>query len=275
LTFELCIIHRGFFFSFAGSVANGLFVDPAKKVAYYPLGSSVVVWPFGGGQKEFLTGHTYLIGSIDLSNSGRYLATGETDVVGTKVQVIIWDTASLRPAGSHLLHHASVAAIGISPNDRYVASAGGQDDPTILIWDIVAQAPVCVCKKTYDRPFVATKLLFTPCFDHIFMVGGQDAVHIWKLNEETKKATSSIIPLGKIKRTISDMVVCNAGSTADYLFCATRSGDIVKLYVDFLADDGSKTASVVAIAVKKASAKKGVNAAKFTGGTWQNKEANT
>lgn len=39
------------------------------------------------------------------------------------------------------------------------------------------------------------------------MVGGQDAVHIWKLNEETKKATSSIIPLGKIKRTISDMVV--------------------------------------------------------------------
>ena len=64
-----------------------------------------------------------------------------------------------------------------------------------------------VCKKTYDRPFVATKLLFTPCFDHIFMVGGQDAVHIWKLNEETKKATSSIIPLGKIKRTISDMVV--------------------------------------------------------------------
>ena len=62
--------------------------------------------------------------------------------------------------------------------------------------------------------------------------------------------------------------MCNAGSTADYLFCATRSGDIVKLYVDFLADDGSKTASVVAIAVKKAAAKKGVNAAKFTGGTF-------
>ena len=61
--------------------------------------------------------------------------------------------------------------------------------------------------------------------------------------------------------------MCNAGSTADYLFCATRSGDIVKLYVDFLADDGSKTASVVATAVKKAAAKKGVNAAKFTGGT--------
>lgn len=63
------------------------------------------------------------------------------------------------------------------------------------------------CKKTYDRPFVATKLKFTPDFDHVFMVGGQDAVHVWKLDEMSCKANVSIIPLGKIKRTISDMVV--------------------------------------------------------------------
>ena len=73
--------------SFIGSVSNGLFVDPSKKVAYYPLGSSVVVWSFNNGHKDFLTGHTYLIGSIDLSKSGKYLATGETDVVGTKVSI--------------------------------------------------------------------------------------------------------------------------------------------------------------------------------------------
>lgn len=66
---------------------------------------------------------------------------------------------------------------------------------------------ILVCKKTYDRPFVATKLKFAPEFDHIFMVGGQDALHVWKLDEGTKKASNSIIPLGKIKRTISDMVV--------------------------------------------------------------------
>lgn len=55
-------------------------------------------------------------------------------------------------------------------------------------------------------------------------------------------------------------------ATADYLFCATRSGDIVKLYVDFLANDGSKNASVVAAAIKKAQKKQGMNAGKFTGG---------
>ena len=145
---------------------------------------------------------------------------------------------------------------------------GGRDDPTILIWDIDAKSPICVCKKTYDRPFVATKLKFTPNFDHVFLVGGQDAVHVWNLNEQTKKASNFIIPLGKIKRTISDMVVCSSTgkATADYLFCATQSGDIVKLYVDFVASDGSKNASVVATQIKKASSKKGMNAGKFTGG---------
>ena len=62
-------------------------VDPVHGLAYYPMGSSVVVWPLGGaGHKSFLTGHTYLIGSIALSDSGKYLATGEIDVVGSKVQ---------------------------------------------------------------------------------------------------------------------------------------------------------------------------------------------
>jgi hypothetical protein len=44
--------------------------------------------------------------------------------------------------------------------------------------------------------------------------------------------------LGKIKRTISDMVVCTSTgkASADYIFCGTNSGDIVKLYVDFLAN---------------------------------------
>ena len=112
---------------FSGKIQNGLLVDSIRSLAYYPMGSSVVIWPFdkpNDGQKSFLTGHTYLIGAIALSDSGNYLATGETDVVGTKVQVIIWDTVRLTNVGSHLLHHASVAAIGISPNDKYVASAG-------------------------------------------------------------------------------------------------------------------------------------------------------
>ena len=69
-----------------GEVKNGLLVDPRDEMAYYPLGSSIVAFPLRGGQKSFLTGHTYLIGTIAISNSGKYLASGETDNVGTKVK---------------------------------------------------------------------------------------------------------------------------------------------------------------------------------------------
>ena len=75
-----------FFFRSKGEVKNGLLVDPRDEMAYYPLGSSIVAFPLRGGQKSFLTGHTYLIGTIAISNSGKYLASGETDNVGTKVK---------------------------------------------------------------------------------------------------------------------------------------------------------------------------------------------
>ena len=58
--------------------------------------------------------------------------------------------------------------------------------------------------------------------------------------------------------------MCNG----DYVFCGTRSGDIVKLYVDLLAENGSKNASIVAAAVKKAPSRSGMNAGKFTGGIY-------
>jgi WD40 repeat protein len=134
---------------FSGKIQNGLLVDSIRSLAYYPMGSSVVIWPFdkpNDGQKSFLTGHTYLIGAIALSDSGNYLATGETDVVGTKVQVIIWDTVRLTNVGSHLLHHASVAAIGISPNDKYVASAGKFKINQIILVSIALLLSICKSK---------------------------------------------------------------------------------------------------------------------------------
>ena len=59
------------------------------------------------------------------------------------MQVIVWDTVSLNAYGQHLLHRASVAAVGISPNDRFVASAGGEDDPNVCVWDIQSKTPIC------------------------------------------------------------------------------------------------------------------------------------
>ena len=52
------------------------------------MGSSITVRHItAGGGQEFLTGHTHPIGCLALSNSGKYLATGETHLIGSKVSV--------------------------------------------------------------------------------------------------------------------------------------------------------------------------------------------
>ena len=57
--------------------------------------------------------------------------------------MIVWNARELTSIGDYVLHHASVAAVAISPNDRYVVSAGGKDDPTVLVWDLASRTPLC------------------------------------------------------------------------------------------------------------------------------------
>ena len=76
-----------------GSVPGGLVARPGLPMAFYPLGSTVVVRHVGstaGGvpsnRQAFLVGHEHNISCVDLSVSGKYLVTGEHHDVGTKVR---------------------------------------------------------------------------------------------------------------------------------------------------------------------------------------------
>ena len=57
---------------------------------------------------------------ITLSDSGKYLATGETASLGTRAMVVCWDTSTWAQVGSHQTHHAKVQYLAISPDDGKV-----------------------------------------------------------------------------------------------------------------------------------------------------------
>ena len=81
-----CTLGSIFVFLFKGTIRNGLRCAPTGDKAYYPLGSSITVRHVAsGGGQEFLTGHTHPIGCLALSCSGKFLATGETHMIGSKV----------------------------------------------------------------------------------------------------------------------------------------------------------------------------------------------
>ena len=62
-------------------------------------------------------------------------------------------------------------------------------------------------KRTSARPFVASCLAFSTFRDDIFLLGGQDAVVVWKLNEVTRKLSPTTVTLGKVKRSITNLLV--------------------------------------------------------------------
>ena len=64
-----------------------------------------------------------------------------------------------------------------------------------------------VGKRSSSRPFFATCLTFSPYRDDVFMVGGQDALHVWNLDFDKNKLTQSAVNLGKIKRNITSLMV--------------------------------------------------------------------
>lgn len=74
----------------SGSVPGGLVARPGLPMAFYPLGSTVVVRHIGTAapfnRQAFLVGHEHTISCVDLSPSGKYLVTGEGHDVGTKVR---------------------------------------------------------------------------------------------------------------------------------------------------------------------------------------------
>ena len=52
-----------------------------------------------------------------------------------QADVIIWDFETLDLKFRMKLHKVSISSISFSPNEKYVITAGGQDDNTLVVWD--------------------------------------------------------------------------------------------------------------------------------------------
>ena len=72
------------------------------------------------------------ISCVYLSESGQYLATGETARLGVRAVVACWRVSDWSRVGDHQTHHAGVAALSIAPDDSHLVSLGCQDDQVLL-----------------------------------------------------------------------------------------------------------------------------------------------
>jgi len=120
-------------------VPNGLLVHPDRQHLIYALGDTVIIETLeekrnkkdkslNDSQKVYLRGHTDNVTCIAVSNTGKYIASGQQTHMGFKADIIVWDYEQRQLFHTFTLHKVKVQALAFSPNDLYLVSLGGQDD---------------------------------------------------------------------------------------------------------------------------------------------------
>lgn len=70
---------------FSGKVASALNYSPCGNYMVYPLGSFVVLKNIKTDKECFLDGHSYEISCLSVSKDGKWIASGQINIIGVKV----------------------------------------------------------------------------------------------------------------------------------------------------------------------------------------------
>lgn len=230
---------------FGGKVRDGLVYHPNGKHVLYPLGMTLVVKRLADDKQEFLDGHTNVISSVALSNSGKLAASGQMTHAGFKAEVIIWDLdiafagdddGSDGEVGARAktqvlrMHRVRVVDLAFSSDDMFLASLGGDEDSNrIIVWEVSCGAP----KREQATKGATTIEWLKNEKDKFLSVGKtKDAFVLYDIHGSSDGNMSSVpMALHGLKRKVMSVQIDNQDR---FMFCGTTSGDILVIFMKSL-----------------------------------------
>ncbi|KAK2816865.1 hypothetical protein Q5P01_025056 [Channa striata] len=211
---------------FNGHVVSGLRVHPDREHLIYPLGCTVILKRIKDGKQEFLHGHTNNVACIAVSKSGQYIASGQVTFMGFQATIIIWDYVQRTIYAELQLHKAKVEALAFSPNNKYLVSLGGQDDGSIVVWNVETKQAICGSPASTHSAGHCLTVQYSNTNENIFVSAGSGTLRVWELDLTNRKIRPTECQTGKLKR----IVRCIEMTEDDqFIFCGTTSGDIMKI----------------------------------------------
>ena len=64
------------------------------------------------------------------------MASGQITYMGFTADIIVWDFHERKMIHRLSLHKVKVQALAFSPDEKYLASLGGQDDNQLVVWEV-------------------------------------------------------------------------------------------------------------------------------------------
>ncbi|CAF0892575.1 unnamed protein product [Didymodactylos carnosus] len=204
-------------------VPHGLKIHPDRVHMIYPLGCNLVIENLQTRQQEFLLGHNNNISCVTISNNGKYIASGQLTFMGFKADIIIWDYESRDPYARLVLHKVKIEDLVFSSSDKFLFSLGGQDDGSIVVWNIETKEPVCGSPAQHKSAGITYCLAAAKDNDYLFYSAGNGTLRFWQLDVANRKIRPTDINTGTVKRI--------ASLDGTHLYCGTTTGDVLMIYI--------------------------------------------
>jgi len=211
---------------FKGTVVDGLLLHPDNEHLIFPLGCTVVVRNLLQRTQTFLQGHDNQVNCVTVSPSGTMLASGQRTFMGFPADVIIWDFENRIERARLSLHKVAVASLSFSFNETYLATLGGQDDNSLVIWDVESGNPICGTPAATDTAHVVK---FFNTSDMHLITAGNYHIRVWQFDLPNKKLRPTQVHVGQLKRVTTNVLLDPQDDTA---CCGTQSGDMLEVSLD-------------------------------------------
>jgi WD40 repeat protein len=124
------------------------------------------------------------------------------------------------------LHKVKVQALAFSPNGQFLASLGGEDDNSVIVWDLEKGAAICGSPASKDSSGVTLSLAYLNQDNHRFATGGHSTLRIWEVSPAQRKVRATDCQTGQIKRIVNCITI---DSTDEFMYCGTTTGDLLKV----------------------------------------------
>ncbi|EKX37892.1 hypothetical protein GUITHDRAFT_160084, partial [Guillardia theta CCMP2712] len=209
---------------FAGTIVDGIILLPDNRSMVFALGSTIIKRDIVDPKnQQFLQGHSDRVTCMALSPSGKYLASGQVTHLGFQADVIVWDMESLEIVHRLRLHKVRVEALAFSCNSKWLATVGGEDDNSLVVWNLETGKAVCGSPAA-NHPCRTVK--FAKHDEFLLITAGEGNLRVWDFDLANRKIRPTDCNLGKLQRSVNYIYVDDHD---EYMYAGTTTGDVLKV----------------------------------------------